>query len=125
MEKTLLVRHAAVLATMDDTRREIADGALFVRGNRIEQVGTTAGLPNTADEVLDLSGHVVVPGLVNTHHHMYQSLTRVVPAAQDGELFGWLKTLYPIWARMRPEMIQVSALGAMAELILSGCTTSS
>jgi len=125
MEKTLLVRHAAVLATMDDTRREIADGALFVRGNRIEQVGATAGLPNTADEVLDLSGHVVVPGLVNTHHHMYQSLTRVVPAAQDGELFGWLKTLYPIWARMRPEMIQVSALGAMAELILSGCTTSS
>lgn len=124
-EKTLLVRHAQVLVTMDDARREIRDGAIFVRGNRIEQVGTTAELPPTADEVIDLSNHVVLPGLVNTHHHMYQTLTRAVPAAQDCELFGWLKTLYPIWARLTPEMIHVSALTAMAELMLSGCTTSS
>jgi cytosine/adenosine deaminase-related metal-dependent hydrolase len=110
---------------MDDTRREITDAALLVRGNRIEQVGRTEELPQTADEVLDLSGHVVLPGLINTHHHMYQSLTRVVPSAQDGELFTWLKTLYPIWARMTPDMIHASALVAMAELILSGCTTSS
>ena len=123
--RTLLLKHARVLVTMDDTRREIADGALFIRGNRIEQVGSTAALPAVADEVIDATGHVVLPGLVNTHHHMYQSLTRVVPAAQDGELFTWLKTLYPIWARLQPEMIHTSALTAMAELMLSGCTTSS
>ena len=94
-ERTLLARHADVLVTMDDARREIRDGALFVRGNRIEQVGTTADLPPTADEVIDLAGHVLLPGLVNTHHHMFQTLTRVVPAAQDGELFGWLQGALP------------------------------
>jgi len=125
MEKTLLVRHARVVVTMDDARREIVDGGLFVRGNRIEHVGPTSELPDAADEILDLSGHVVLPGLVNTHHHMCQSLTRVIPAAQDGDLFAWLGTLYPIWARLTPEMIYVSALTCMAELILSGCTTSS
>jgi 8-oxoguanine deaminase len=124
-KQTLLVRHAHFVATMNDARREIPDGAVFVRGNRIEQVGPTAQLPATADEVIDLAGHVVLPGLVNTHHHMYQSLTRAVPAAQDAELFGWLKTLYPIWARLTPDMIRASTLTAMAELILSGCTTSS
>ncbi len=125
MERTLLVRHADVLVTMDDARREIRDGALLARGNRIEQVGTTAELPSSADEVIDAAGRVLLPGLVNTHHHMFQTLTRVVPAAQDSELFGWLKALYPIWARLTPEAIRVSALTAMAELILSGCTTSS
>jgi cytosine/adenosine deaminase-related metal-dependent hydrolase len=123
--RTLLVRHADVLVTMDDARREIPDGGLFVRGNRIEQVGTTADLPPSADEVIDLRGHVLLPGLVNTHHHMFQTLTRAVPAAQDAELFGWLKALYPIWARLTPDAIRVSALTAMAELMLSGCTTSS
>lgn len=122
---TLLAKHAHVLVTMDDTRREIADGALFVRDHVIEAVGRTADLPDTADEVLDLSGHVVLPGLVNTHHHFYQSLTRVVPAAQDKELFDWLVTLYPIWARLTPEAITVSAQVAAAELVLSGCTTAS
>jgi cytosine/adenosine deaminase-related metal-dependent hydrolase len=125
MDKTLLIRHAQILVTMDNDRREISDGAMFVRGNRIEQVGTSAELPDSADEVLDLRGHVVLPGLVNTHHHMYQTLTRAVPGAQNCELFDWLKTLYPIWARMTPEMVHVSALTAMAELLLSGCTTSS
>ena len=124
-ERTLLVRNALVLVTMDDGRREIRGGAVFVRGHRIEQVGTTADLPQSADEVIDLAGHVLLPGLVNTHHHMFQTLTRVVPAAQDCELFGWLKALYPIWARLTPEAIRVSALTAMAELVLSGCTTSS
>ncbi len=124
-ERTLLLRHAALLATLDDERREIPDGGLFARGNRIVQVGPTHELPATADEVIDASGHVVVPGLVNTHHHMYQSLTRCVPGVQDCELFDWLKGLYPIWARLTPEMIRISTLTAMAELILSGCTTSS
>jgi len=124
-ERTLLARHARVVVTMDGARREIPDGAILVRGNRIEQVGPTAELPAEADEVIDLAGHVVLPGLVNTHHHMFQSLTRAVPAAQDGELFTWLKALYPVWARLRPEMVHAATLTAMAELILSGCTTSS
>ena len=123
--KTLLVKNAAVLVTMDDARRELRDAGLYIEDNRIVAVGPTATLPASADEILDLRGHIVLPGLINTHHHMYQSLTRAVPAAQDVELYGWLETLYPIWARLTPEMIRVSALTAMAELILSGCTTSS
>jgi len=120
---TLLVKHAAILVTMDDHRREIPDGGLFIRDGFIEQVGPTQDLPQAADEVLDLSGHVVLPGLINTHHHFYQTLTRAVPAAQDANLFNWLKTLYPIWARMVPEDIRVSTQTALAELALSGCTT--
>ena len=122
---TLLVRNAHVLATMDDASREIRGGGLFARDGRIEAVGPTLTLPATADDVLDLSGHIVIPGLVNTHHHLYQNLTRVVPAGQDQLLFGWLKALYPIWARMGPEHIRVSALVGLAELALSGCTTAS
>jgi len=122
---TLLVRNAEVLVTMDGGRREIRGGGLFAQGGRITAVGASPELPATADRVLDLSGHAVVPGLVNTHHHMFQSLTRALPAAQDAGLFGWLEALYPVWARITPEMIRVSTLTAMAELILSGCTTSS
>ncbi|MGN6315141.1 8-oxoguanine deaminase [Trinickia sp.] len=123
--KTMLVKHADVLVTMDGARRELRDAGLFIEGNRIAAVGPTSELPNTADEVLDLRGHLVMPGLVNTHHHMYQSLTRAVPAAQNAELFGWLTNLYRIWAHLTPEMIEVSTLTAMSELLLSGCTTSS
>lgn len=122
---TLLVRHADILVTMDGERREIADGGLFARDGVIEAVGATPTLPKTADQVLDLRGHVVLPGLINTHHHLYQTLTRAVPAAQDADLFTWLKTLYPIWARLTSEAVYVSALVGLAELVLSGCTTSS
>jgi 8-oxoguanine deaminase len=123
---TLLVKNIHTLVTMDEARREIRNGALLVRDNVIEQVGTVEELPQTADEVLDLQGrHVVLPGLVNTHHHFYQTLTRAVPAAQDCDLFNWLQTLYLIWARMTPEAIAISAQMAAAELILSGCTTAS
>ena len=130
---TLIALNADVLVTMDAQRREIKGGALVADGPALLWVGATADLPaqyrRMADEgqarVLDMRGKVVTPGLVNTHHHMYQSLTRVVPAAQDGELFNWLTNLYPIWARLTPEMIAVSTQTAMAELILSGCTTSS
>jgi 8-oxoguanine deaminase len=125
MPRTLLLRNADVVVTMDPARREIAGGGVYIDGNRIAAVGPTASLPQVADEVIELVGHVLVPGLVNTHHHMFQSLTRAVPAAQDAELFQWLKTLYPIWARITPEMIGISARVAMAELMLSGCTTSS
>lgn len=122
---TLLVRNATVLVTHDADRREIADGGLFARDGIITQVGPTTELPDTADDVLDLRDHVVLPGLVNTHHHLYQTLTRAVPAAQDADLFGWLTALYPIWARLTPEAVRVSTLVGLAELALSGCTTTS
>ena len=122
---TLLVKNATVLVTMDDHRREIPAGGLYIRDGFIEQVGATSELPQAADEVLDLRGHVLLPGLVNTHHHFYQTLTRAVPAAQDANLFNWLKTLYPIWARMNPDDIFISTQTALAELALSGCTTAS
>ena len=122
---TLLVQNAEMLVTMDAGRREIAGGGLFARGGVIEQVGPTAELPATADTVLDLAGHIVLPGLINTHHHLYQGLTRVIPGGQNVELFGWLKTLYPIWAGLTSEAIYISTLTGLAELILSGCTTAS
>lgn len=122
---TLLIRDADVIATVDAQRRELPRASLFVRGGVIEAIGPAETLPRTADEVIDARGHVVIPGLVNTHHHMYQSLTRAIPAAQNAELFGWLRTLYPIWAGLTPEMVRVSTQVAMAELLLSGCTTSS
>ena len=121
---TLLIRNAFI-ATMDDHQAEIPDGGLFIRDGFIEQIGPTATLSHTADEVLDLAGHIVLPGLVNTHHHFYQTLTRAIPAAQDANLFNWLKTLYPIWARLRPDDIFTSTQTALAELALSGCTTAS
>ncbi len=122
---TLLIKNAQVLVTMDDHRREIPGGGLFIRDGFIEQVGKTSELPASADEVIDMSGHIVMPGFINTHHHFYQTLTRAVPAAQNANLFNWLKTLYPIWARMNPEDIRISTQTALAELALSGCTTAS
>lgn len=121
---TLLLKNARMLVTMDDGRREIADGALFARDGVIEAVGTLAEMPaQAADEVFDLSRHVVIPGLINTHHHMFQSLTRAF--AQQSELFDWLTVLYPIWSRLTGDAVYTAARLAMAELLLSGCTTSS
>ena len=122
---TLLIKNAQVVVTMDDHRREIHDGGFFIKDGFITQVGRTDQLPVQADQILDLTGHIVLPGLVNTHHHFYQTLTRVVPEAQDANLFHWLKTLYPIWAKMKPEDIRISTKTALAELALSGCTTAS
>ncbi|MDP3836036.1 MAG: 8-oxoguanine deaminase [Hydrogenophaga sp.] len=133
MTTTLLIHDAACIATFDHADpargRELKDASLVVRGNLIEWMGPAAELPpalrDEANEVIDARGHLVTPGLVNTHHHMYQSLTRAIPGVQDAELFGWLRGLYPIWAGLTPEMVQVSTQVAMAELLLSGCTTSS
>lgn len=122
---TLLLKDADLLVTMDADRCEIPGGGIFVRDGVIEAVGPSASLPTQADETLSLAGCLALPGLINTHHHMYQSLTRALPGAQDAELFAWLRRLYPVWAGLTPEMIRVSTLTAMAELILSGCTTSS
>lgn len=123
--KSLLIRNADCVATFDDARRELRGASVLVRGHRIEAIGPAAELPQRADEVIDARGHLVLPGLVNTHHHMYQSLTRALPATQDAELFGWLRGLYPVWAGLTPEMARVSTQVAMAELLLAGCTTSS
>lgn len=123
---TLLVKNIHTLVTMNDAREEIRRASLFIRDNVIMQAGPATALPDTADEVLDLHDrHVVLPGLINTHHHFYQTLTRAIPAAQNGDLFQWLKTLYPLWSRLTAEGVYVSAQMAAAELLLSGCTTSS
>ena len=127
---TLLIKNAELLCTMDPSESapfgaEIPDSGLFARNGIIEQVGKTIDLPDTADQIIDMRGHVVIPGMVNTHHHMFQNLTRAVPAAQNAPLFGWLQTLYPIWSHIGPEHIYWSTALALAELALSGCTTSS
>ncbi len=119
----LVLRGASAILTMDDALREIADADIRIDGGVIVAVGQ--GLPAEGAETLDVSGCVVTPGLVNTHHHLFQSLTRAVPGGQDALLFGWLRTLYPIWARMRPEDIRAATRLGLAELALSGCTTSS
>jgi cytosine/adenosine deaminase-related metal-dependent hydrolase len=117
-----LIRGADVVVTMDGARREIRGGDVLIRGGVIAAVGV--GL-ETQGAVIEARGCVVTPGLVNTHHHLYQTLTRAVPGGQDALLFGWLKTLYPIWARFGPEEMFVSAQVGLAELALSGCTMSS
>lgn len=118
----ILIRGAEVIVTMDGTRRELKGADLLIRDGKIVAVGP--GL-RSAGEVVEAKGCVVTPGLVNTHHHLYQTLTRAVPGGQDALLFGWLQTLYPIWAKMGPEEIRVSAQVGLAELALTGCTTSS
>ncbi len=120
---TCLVRHARLLVTMDSARRELPDGGVYARDGVITQVGPTAELPQQADLVIAAHDCLVMPGLINTHHHLFQSLTRALPGAQGAELFDWLRTLYPLWARITPEMIAVSAQLALVELMLSGCTT--
>ncbi|MBW0157473.1 8-oxoguanine deaminase [Sedimentimonas flavescens] len=120
--REVLIRGAEVVVTMDGARRELAGADVLIRDGVIAAVGV--GLASTGEVVL-ARGCVVTPGLVNTHHHLYQTLTRAVPGGQDALLFGWLKTLYPIWAKMGPEEIRVSALIGLAELALTGCTLSS
>jgi len=122
---TLLIKNIDTLVTMDEARRELHHAALFIKNGFVQQIGSEKDLPATADQVLDLSGHIVFPGFINTHHHFYQTLTRAVPKAQNANLFNWLVTLYPVWARLTPEDIRISTQTALAELALSGCTTAS
>ncbi len=118
----ILIRNADAILTMDDAGRELRGADILLREGAIAAIG--AGL-TTAGAVHSARGCVVTPGLVNTHHHLYQTLTRAVPGGQDALLFGWLRTLYPIWARFGPEEIFVSAQVGLAELALSGCSLSS
>ena len=121
---TLLLRNAELLLTMGAEPNQLSNGGLFVRDNVIEEVGLTEDLPKEADEVIDARGMIILPGLINTHHHLYQTLTRALPGAQDVELFDWLTRLYPVWGEMNDEAVYTSAMIGMAELALSGCTTS-
>jgi 8-oxoguanine deaminase len=122
---TLLLQRADVVATFDDADTMHTNASIFVRDNVIEAVGPAATLPQTADVTIDARGMLLIPGLVNTHHHFCQTLTRNVPGAQDVALFPWLVTLYPIWARLTPEAVRVASAIATAELMRSGCTTTS
>lgn len=119
---TLLVKNADVIVTMDDARVELANSSMLVRDQAVVGFDLT---PEPDTEIVDATGCVVTPGLINTHHHLFQSLTRAVPGGQDALLFGWLQTLYPIWAKMGPEEIFTSTQLGLAELALSGCTMSS
>ncbi len=122
---TLLIHNAHTIATLNDAGDELSNASIYVRNNCIEAIGPAHALPSTADRVIDAEHLVVIPGMVNTHHHMSQSLTRAIPGVQNAELFSWLRGLYPIWAGLQPDMIYASTQTAMAELLLSGCTTSS
>ncbi|BDA49398.1 5'-deoxyadenosine deaminase [Coccomyxa sp. Obi] len=123
---TLLVKDIETLATFNEELGEIKKGAIYVKGNVIEWVGKTDSIPAeyaSADTIISLPDRVLIPGLVNTHHHMFQCLTRCI--AQDSKLFGWLTTLYHAWVHLTGQDVYVACKLAMAELILSGCTTTS
>lgn len=127
---TLLIEHAHRLVTMDQQRREIEDGAVVIENQKISFVGTTVEVDQwiensnlTIDRRIDASGTVILPGLINCHHHLYQTLTRSIGTAQGLSLFDWLKTLYPIWGQMDAEAVYISAKLGLVELILSGATT--
>ena len=121
---TLLVKNARLVATVDAKRREIAGGWVLIKDGLIASVGASTDDLPTADEVIDATDCLVTPGLVNTHHHLYQNLTRAYPPMTSAPLFGWLQTLYPLWSAIDEESVYVSAWVGLAELALSGCTTS-
>jgi len=121
---TLLLKNAHAIATFDAEQRELRDASILLRDNVIEAIGPAVEITASADATIDCSRMVLLPGLVNTHHHFYQMLTRNVPGTQDVNLFEWLTRLYLMWARFNPESIRVSTQIAIAELLLSGCTTS-
>jgi len=120
---SMLVKNAHVLVTMDESRNEINDGCMYIENGVIKVVGTADKCPPSADVVLDMKGHVVLPGLVCTHHHLYQHLTRVASGSQDGNVWNWLQVLYPMWERMTPGANRLAVQVGLAELVMSGCTT--
>ena len=120
----LLVRNARLVATVNAERTEIGGGWVAVTDGLVSGVGPAGSEPAGATRTVDAADCLVTPGLVNTHHHLYQNLTRAFRPALDGNLFDWLRTLYPLWARLDEEASHVSAWVGLAELALSGCTTS-
>jgi cytosine/adenosine deaminase-related metal-dependent hydrolase len=124
MRADLLVRNALLVATVDAARRELPGGWVAITNGLISGVGSSLDTPPEATEVIDASNCLVTPGLINTHHHLYQNLTRAYPPMTNAPLFGWLQTLYPLWRAIDEEAVHVSAWVGLAELALSGCTTS-
>ena len=120
---TMLAKNAAMVVTMDGQRRELSNAGLFIRDGFIEQVGSMDELPSSADTVLDLHGQIILPGLVNCHHHLDQTLTRNIPAGQNINLFPWLRAHYRLWAARTPASTRTATIVGLAELALSGCTT--
>src|SRR5438876_10448561 len=120
---TLLAKNADIVVTMDRQRRELKNAGLFARDGVIEHVGPAAELPAAADRVLDLEGHIVLPGLINCHHHLDQILTRNLPAGQNTNLFPWLKAHYRVWGSRTPDDTRTAVLVGCGELGLSCCTT--
>ncbi len=120
----LLIRNALLVATVDQDRREIPGGWVAIAAGLIRAIGTATDTPPVATETIDATDCLVTPGLINTHHHLYQNLTRAFPPMTKAPLFGWLKTLYPLWAAIDQEAVFTSAWVGLAELALSGCTTS-
>ncbi len=121
--KTLLAKNAEILVTMDGERRELKNASLYAEDGIIKQIGPLSALPPTADTILDLTGQILMPGFVNCHHHLNQTLTRNLPNSQNNNLFPWLRGQYRIWAATTPEASRTSVIVGLAELALSGCTT--
>ena len=122
---TLLIKNADLVSTMDDQDSRFAEGAVLIEDAAIRAVGSVSDVPPDADVVIDARGMVILPGLINTHHHFFQTLTRNLPGGQNAKLFDWLVHHYPIWARITPAGIRSATRTAIAELMLSGCTTAS
>ena len=120
----LLISGATLLATMDDQRREITGGWIAITNGLVEAIGGPMDTPPNALQILAANDCLVTPGLINSHHHLFQNLTRALPSMTDKPLFGWLQSLYPIWRNIGEEAAHVSAWIGLAELVLSGCTTS-
>ena len=121
--RTLLIRDIHTLVQMDRANTVLHGAFLYVEDGIIRHVGTPPAKPPAADRVIQGRYAVALPGLINTHHHLYQTLTRAYAAAADAGLFDWLRSLYPVWARLDEESVHAAALAGMAELLLSGCTT--
>ena len=121
----LLIKNASVIATMDDDRTEIINKSIYCEDSKIVEIGDIENFYFNADVVIDATDMVVIPGLVNTHHHLFQNLTRCYPGSQNESLFGWLTNLYPIWNNILPSDIYISTLIGLSEMVISGCTTSS
>ncbi|NQU26925.1 MAG: amidohydrolase family protein, partial [Candidatus Marinimicrobia bacterium] len=120
----ILIKNPLLIATMDDDRRELPGGHILIENGVIISIGLEI-LDIPADETIDASGMVVLPGLVNTHHHFYQTLTRNIPLMQNQSLFGWLTNYYEVWRELTAEAVTVSTKTALLELMKSGCSTSS
>lgn len=124
MKDGILIRQADSILTMDDERRELTDNDIRISEGQITEIGQNL-ISKGEKNVINAHGCLITPGLVNTHHHLFQTLTRAVPGGQDALLFGWLKTLYPIWSKFGPDEMRISAMTGLAELALSGCSLSS